>query len=348
MAHQNDYLKDKYKTASHHSNKTTRVRAAANHTPIKKPHYTLRKWLFGSLIVTVLLLVVFWQPISDTATVTFSSASPEIKQAGRDAGLNMHGQAIFLSNDPEYVDADTIAVDCPHEKEIIEYGCYLPSSHKIYILQISDSKLKPTELTSVAHETLHAVWNAMSYDEREQIGSDLTTFYNSKTSETLTEDAVPYQKEDSATFVNELHSLAGSEVDLSEMSNTLQEHFSQYFSDQDKTVQANIDFNQNIDSEIASIKSQREQLDADNKALDDFQSAHLDSVKAAMQTNLYYGDIYTYNKNVDAYNHNREIYNDMVAKYNENVSSYNSARQSFIDAYSSLFPGKSIPVPDAK
>ena len=346
--YKNDYLHNKYKTGATHGKKVTRVHASTAKRSAKQPRYKLRKWLFGSSIVLVLFFIFFWGPISDTSTVMFSSASPEIKQAGRDAGLNMHGQAVFLSNNPEYVDADTIAVDCPHEKEIIEYGCYLPSSHKIYILQISDSKLKPTELTSVAHETLHAVWDSMSYDEQEQIGSNLTTFYNSKTSETLTEDSVPYQKEDSTAFVNELHSLAGSEVELSEMSNTLQEHFSKYFSDQDKTVQANIDFNQNIDSEIASIKSQGEQLDADNKALDDFQAAHLDSIKAYMQQNLYYGDTYTYNKNVDAYNHNREIYNDMVAKYNENVNSYNSARQSFIDAYSSLFPGKSIPVPAAK
>ena len=55
-----------------------------------------------------------------------------------------------------------------------------------------------------------------------------------------------------------------------------------------------------------------------------------------MQQNIYYGDTYTYNKNVDAYNHNREIYNDMVAKYNTNVNTYNSARQSFVDAYSAL------------
>ncbi len=173
-------------------------------------------------------------------------------------------------------------------------------------------------------------------------------FYESMTSRTLTEDAKPYQKEDAATFINEVHSLTGSEVNLSEMSGTLREYFSKYFSNQDKTVQANIDFNQNIDSEIASIKSQGTQLDSDDTALNDFKSAHLDSIHAAMQANLYYGDVYTYNKNVDAYNHNREIYNDMVTKYNQNVQSYNTARQSFIDAYSSLFPGKQIPVPDAK
>ena len=348
MTYKNDYLHDKYSTGKTHSKKVTRVHASTSKAKAKTPRYKLRKWIFGSSIALVLFLIFFWQPVSDTSAVIFSSASPEIKQAGRNAGLNMHGQAVFLSNNPEFVDADTLAIDCPHDKEVVEYGCYLPSSHKIYILQIDDSDLKPTELTSVAHETLHAVWSAMSYDDQEQVGSELTTFYESKTSEILTDDAKPYQKEDSAAFVNELHSLAASEVDLSEMSNSLQNHFSKFFSDQDKTVQANIDFNQNIENEIANIKSQKEQLDADSKNLDSFQAAHLDSIKAYMQQNLYYGDAYIYNKNVDAYNHNREIYNDMVAKYNANVDTYNSERQSFIDAYSALFPGKSIPVPDAK
>lgn len=346
--YKNDYLHNKYKTDSKSGKKITRVHASSTKNSSKKPRYELRKWLFGSSIALVVFLIFFWQPVSDTSTVMFSSASSEIKQAGRDAGLNMHGQAVFLRNDPEFVDADTIAIDCPHDKEIIEFGCYLPSSHKIYILQINDSELKPTELTSVAHETLHAVWNDMSYDEQGTVSSELSSFYQSKVSDTLTNDAKPYQKEDAATFVNELHSLAGSEVDLAEMPSPLQSHFSKFFSDQNKTVQANIDFNQNIENEIASIKSQREQLDADNKILDDFQAAHLDSIKAYMQQNLYYGDAYTYNKNVDAYNHNREIYNDMVAKYNANVNEYNSARQGFIDAYSALFPGKTIPVPGAK
>ena len=107
----------------------------------------------------------------------------------------------------------------------------------------------------------------MSYDDRQAVGDELTTYYKSDTSDTLTTDAKPYQKEDSSAFVNELHSLAGSEVDLFEMPSSLQGHYSKYFSDQNKTVQANIDFNQNIDSQIASIKSQKEQLDADSEEL---------------------------------------------------------------------------------
>lgn len=346
--YKNDYLHDRYKTGSKSGKKIMRVHATTVTHSAKKPHYMLRKWLFGSSIVLLLFLVFFWQPVSDTSTVMFSSTSSEIKQAGRDAGLNMHGQAVFLSNDPEFVDADMLATNCPHDNEVIEYGCYLPSSHKIYILQIANSGLRQIELTSVAHETLHAVWRAMSYDDQQKISSVLTMFYESKSSDTLTGDAKPYQKDDSATFVNELHSLTGSEVDLSVMPDSLQDHYRVFFSDQAKTVQANIDFNRNIESEISSIKSQRNQLDADSNDLNSFKAAHLDSIKTAMQQNLYYRDVYSYNLNVDAYNHNREIYNNMVAKYNMNVSAYNTARQNFIGAYSALFPGKSIPVPGAK
>lgn len=347
-AYKNDYLHNKYKTAPSHKKKVKRVHASATKNTLKQPHYRLRKWLFGSSTVLVIFLIFFWQPVSDTSTVMFSSASAEIKEVGRDAGLNMRGQAVFLSNSPEFVNADTLANNCPHDDEIIEFGCYLPSSHKIYILQINDEQLKLAELTSVVHETLHAVWNDMSHDDRTTIGGELTTLYDSKTSDILMNSAKSYHREDATVFVDELHSLTGSEVELFEVSNTLQEHFSKYFFDHSKTIQANNEFNQNINSKIANIESQRDRLDAESKKLDDFQAAHLDSIKVYMQQNIYYGDIVTYNENVDAYNHNREIYNDMVTTYNTNVGSYNSARQSFIDAYSALFPNKIIPVPDAK
>jgi len=348
MTYENDYLHSKYNAGTPHNKKTTRVQTITVNHIIKQPNYALRKWGLGSFVALILFLFLFWQPISDSSAVIFSSTSSDIKQAGRDAGLNMHGQAIFLNNDPEFVDASALASACPHDEEVVEYGCYLPTSRKIYILKINNSELKAIMLTSVAHETLHAVWNDMSYDDSQKVDDELTTFYKSNTSETLTTDAKPYQKEDPTTFVDELHSLAGSEVGLSILPSFLQSHFSKYFSDQNKTVQSNISFNQNIENQTASIKFQKEQLDADSKELDNFQAAHLDNIERVMQQNLYYGDTYTYNENVDAYNHNREIYNDMVNKYNTSVNTYNSVRQNFVDAYSALFPGKTVPVPDAK
>ena len=96
-----------YSADTPHNKKVTRVHASTSKTKTKKSHYRLRKWVFGSSIVLVLFLIFFWQPVSDSSAVIFSSASSDIKQAGRDAGLNMHGQAIFLSNDPEFADAAT-------------------------------------------------------------------------------------------------------------------------------------------------------------------------------------------------------------------------------------------------
>lgn len=349
MAYKNDYLHDKYNSENTtHKSKTARVHASVSKNTRKKPNYKLRKWLFGSVIALTLFLLLFWQPVSDISSVAFSSASSEIKQAGRDAGLNTHGQAIFLNNEPEFVNADTLASACPHDKEIIEYGCYLPSSHKIYILQINDNELKPIELVAVAHETLHAAWNDMSLDDQQTIISDLTTFYDSKVSPALTKDAKPYKKENSTVFVDELHSLSGSEVGLVTMPSSLQNHFSKYFSEQDLAVQAGISFDRNIGNQITDINTRKKQLDLDSQELNNYQAAHLDNIKAYMQQNLYYGDTYTYNKNVDAYNNNRDIYNDMVARYNDNVNSYNATRQNFVNAYSALFPNKSIPVGGAK
>jgi len=348
MVYQNDYLKDKYTTPSNRHHKTTRVRAATKGKAPRRRHYTLRKWLFGGLIVTTLTLCIFWRPISDVTAVTFSSADPDLKKASLDAGLNMHGRAIFLSNSPEFATADMLASVCPHDQEVLEFGCYLPGSHKIYILEVDDNMLQSIELTAIAHEMLHAAWDRLDLDDQQTVGDELTEFYDSKVSDTLTTDAEVYRKDSTVDFVNELHSLAGSEVDESYMSDSLRNHYDQYFSNQYMSIDARTTFKQNIDTQVASLNARKKQLDTDNASLDDFKAQYLDGIKAYMQQSLYYGDITTYNKNVDAYNNNLQIYKDRTAQYNTSVDSYNADRQKLIDAYSALFSNKAVPVGDAQ
>lgn len=350
MVYKNKYLNNKYGAISStsYSKKIVRINRAVEKSNIKEPNYKLRKQLIAISVFLVALLFLFWQPLCDVSSIIFSSAPQEIKDISSSSGMSMRGQAVFLNNNPEFVSADNLVTVCPHNKDEIMYGCYLPGSNKIYILRVVNSELQPIETVAVVHETLHAIWYDMTYEQQRSIGQELEEFYNFNTSHILTADAEVYTKESPDILINELHSLSGAEVDYLNMPADLQEYYKKYFSNHSITVEANLDFNQSVDNQIAYINNKEKQLDYDKVRLDNYKIEHLDNIEAAMQQNMYYGDIYTYNKNVDAYNNNREIYNNMVDEYNKNVGEYNAKRQIFISAYSALFPNKKIPVAGAK
>jgi hypothetical protein len=295
-----------------------------------------------------LFSIIFWVPITDSFTIVFSPISPELRDIGYKAGLNMHGEAIYLRANPQLVDATTLANVCPHDQEMVEYGCYVPYLNRIYILEISAPDLKSIEYTTAAHETLHVIWQLSSPEERASLSSELSDLYNAKTSDTLTKDVEPYLTASGKTPIDEVHSFAGSELHDTSLTESLTKHYNDFFTARTSSVEARSEFDSSIEYRVTDINNTFDALDKEYLDVAAYKREHLDPFEVVMQRNLYYGDIATYNKNVDAYNHNLEIYNRKVAAYQTKVDAYNLKRQSFMDIYSTLFPSNAIPVDAAK
>jgi len=347
VVYSNDYLKDKYGSEAGTERDAEVVRGKPRETS-RLPRYNLRNKLTWSAVILGIFMIVFWIPLSDSFTLVFSPVSPELREVGYKAGLNMHGEAVYLRANPKYVNANTLASYCPHDKEMVEYGCYDPNTNQMYILEISSADLKSIEYTTAAHETLHAIWQSLPPTQVAELSSELKALYDAKSSDTLTNDIKPYLQTEGSLPINEIHSFAGSELYNASLTTSLIKHYDQFFDTRTYSMEASSEFDRSIANKTTDINNTYDALDKEYSDISAYKTRYLDSIDAYMQTNLYYGDIVTYNKNVDAYNNNLGIYNAKVTAYKAKVDAYNLKRQSFIDIYSTLFPDNAIPVDAAK
>jgi hypothetical protein len=266
------------------------------------------------------------------------TANNSIKRIANNSGFSFRGKALFYQNNPELVSADYLNSKCPHLDETgIEYGCYIASDNKIYILEVASSEFEDIEYTTAAHETLHAVWNSLNNNERNKITNELKVYLNDKSGKyTLSETLKPYGS-DEQTKESELHSFFGSEY-LADSNEVLEKHYQVYFSDQSVAVSANTNFKNKIEEKTSALHNEFAALNNSANQIDLFKGQYLDNIEVALNRSRYYGDIYAYNKNVDAYNKNLEIYNSKVNSYNEEKNKYNREVESFNLILNAFYP----------
>lgn len=343
MPYSNDYLASKYRANNKSKKVVKRVRASSKKQNLKKPRYKVRKLLFVASVLTIIIYFVFGQSVRDNYTVAFSSSSEQIKSIARDAGFSTHGKAIFFRADPELVNADELYMYCPHDDEdSIEYGCYIPAENKIYILEITYSEYDDVEITTAVHEMLHAAWDKLDYSQMEKISFQLNSYFSDTTypAHLPLRNTLKYYTNDKPTIDNELHSFIGSQIDSKDMSPELAAYYSNYFVEGSNSSDAHKKFTKKMNSKTNYFKSESTYLVNESNNIDRYKSEWLDKIKRHMQSNLYYNDIYTYNRNVDAYNNNLEIYNSKVDAYEIRRIKYNSEVDSFNKVIDTLYPNR--------
>lgn len=292
-------------------------------------------------IVAGVILITLWANasyISDLWTVYFSQAGTSVvlTDIAEHSGFNIHGTALFYRTNPEVVDADTLNEKCPNtSQDSVEYGCYLPTTNKIYLLGVPNADYKEIEYSTAAHETLHAAWHTLDDATRKQIETELQTLYKTSAAtsvSSLHEILAAYQNDPAPDISNELHSFVGSIVPDNDLTTEITSYYSEYFSNRSLAVTSYSNFNTKLDTKSSQIESERQALIRSSDEIDAYKVKWLDSIERAMASNKYYGDYYTYNKNVDAYNHNLVNYNKMVDEYETNRQSFNQ----MVDQYNSI------------
>ena len=156
---------------------TVVVKTKASKLKNTKPYYT---WIAVAAVVAILIAgTILYNPASDMFVNSYNTVfgDEEISNIADRTGLNTHGKAMFYRNNPELVSADKLQEVCPKEKGVLEYGCYLPDKHKIYILRVSDDTYKEAEYATAAHETLHALWFSLGGNERANIVEQMKKIY---------------------------------------------------------------------------------------------------------------------------------------------------------------------------
>ncbi len=308
---------------------------------VKEPHYIRN----AVIICVVIVGFILYKPITDRVALYNynSNASEPIKDIANRSGFNNTGRLLFYKSHPELVNADTITTKCPVEDQTtIEYGCYIPSENKMYILEVVDSNYKDVEYTTAAHETLHAAYVKLNETDRQTVIILINEFYNDKTNAAAVQlqETVKLYGSDKYVIDNELHSFIGSETAERSLSQSLVNYYNKYFSDRSVSVNANVSFNSRIDNKISSLRAEYSRLDRLSADIDNYRVQWLDTIQSYMRRNLYYGDISTYNKNVVAYNSNFKIYNKKIENYNANRDAYNNEVNKFNVIYRAFYPTK--------
>jgi len=245
--------------------------------------HSFQKTITGAVISIVILvaaglLYMNRQYAIDQVVVWGYTPTASIKTIEDRIDLTGKGQFYFYATQPEVANADQFNKDCPRQEvgnPIL--GCY--SAGRIYIYDIDNAQLDGIEEVTSAHEMLHSAWDRMSPEDQEKIGTLLKTEYlkRSQNDTDFVERIQYYQRTEPGEFLNELHSILGTEN--STLDPELETYYKKYFNDRQKIVA----LHQKYDSVFKNVKKQSEtlynELTALGKTIDTRTNKYNDDVK---------------------------------------------------------------------
>lgn len=255
------------------------------------------------------LILTVTAPLEQTATAIPQAQVPaDIAKLAVEATMTDQAKAIFFAAKPEIdTDRDTFEQHCQTmvSANNVELGCYTPDN-RIYILNISDPRLREEMVVVAAHEMLHAAYALYSASDRSTLDSQLETQVSQIHNVDLTQELLAYRITEPGQRDNELHSLLGTE--FAPLSTELENHYSQYFSNRGAIVKDAQDFNNvfaQLQTTLNSLESQIIQM------------------RNKMRTDRARGSVRAYNALVPAFN-------NLVKQYNQTVNQYNAISRELI------------------
>ncbi|HWT39956.1 MAG TPA: hypothetical protein VN081_01610 [Dongiaceae bacterium] len=267
------------------------------------------------------------------------------------------GDFIFRATHPEVEQAASFNKGCPRQEvgnPIL--GCYT-TDNRIYIYSITNTQLAGMEEVTAAHEMLHAAWARMSSSEQQSLGVELQAAYDKLDNADLKQRMSYYQRTEPGEFINELHSILGTE--FANLGPDLEQHYSQYF-DRQAVLAAHDQYSKvydglysrsntlytamqtlasSIQSRSATYNTQLAQLSSDIDSFNtrarsgDFSSqSQFDSQRAALiaRSNQLDADREAINADIDTYNNDYNEYQQIASQIqvlNNSIDSFNSLQQ---------------------
>jgi len=198
---------------------------------MKPSHHTSHA--IGVGILLVCMVVAGWvlfnrQYIVDQLMVWQYQPSSEVKAITSRAKLSDHGRFYFYASQPQVDEAAAFNQQCRKQEEHSAIlGCY--AARRIYIYNVSNAQLDGIKEVTAAHEMLHAAWDRLSKQEKDQLEPLLTKVYERVATDELRDRMAYYDRTQPGERFNELHSIVGTEV--SDVGSDLEQYYAQYFTD---------------------------------------------------------------------------------------------------------------------
>jgi uncharacterized protein YdaU (DUF1376 family) len=251
-----------------------------------------------------------------------------ISALANDVAMTEKARDYFYVNHPMLVDEITAFREaCPIGEQSIVLGCFHSGQRGIYIYDVQSDELHGVEQVTAAHEMLHASYERLSSDERQQIDAQLNNFYQNELKDKRVKETIEnYRKNNTPNLVDEMHSIFGTEV--AELPAELEEHYRRFFSDRSKVV----DFSEGYEGEFTNRIRQIEKMDRELESLKqqtDSKEASLTGQSAQIEADrqqlniLRQSDVSAYNAAVPAFNAKIISYNSAVRELEANIARYN-------------------------
>ncbi len=309
----------------------------------------LKIGLVSCLAVIPLVLLWQYQAIEDWWNLRNYVPPPAIASLATADTMNDKGRRLFYVNKPQLDDKQVFNNDCTDSEQTIVLGCY-KSNSGIYILTVTEPRLKGVEEVTAAHEMLHAAYDRLSAGERKHIDDLTNQVYSNIKDDRLRATVEQYRQKDPSVVPNELHSILGTEV--KDLPPELEAYYSRYFSSRQAIVAMSEQYEQEFtsrknqinqfDSKLATLKKQidsyQQSLAAQNQALN-AQRGHLDGLQSSNTPPAdYNAQVAKFNSSVVSYNAQVVQLRDLIKQYNDLVSQRNavaSEQRSLVQAIDS-------------
>lgn len=244
-----------------------------------------------ALIITLVLIgvivylgIVFGglTAISDAIKGSRYQPGAEMARVIENDQFTKAGERILRATYPELESASDFNQHCYSgaERESSVLGCY--SGDRIYVYDIGNAELDGIKETVLAHELLHAVWNRMSSKEQKALYADLESTYKAHSNE-MSEHMTQYSQDE---YYDELHSIIGSQLSESDMTDALQKHYAKYFTSQDLIANYYNSYNAKfkaLEQKAEELSAQIEQHKAEIEALTNQYNATYEALVADVE-----------------------------------------------------------------
>lgn len=273
------------------------VSAAPMQSPPKSRIRRLLILAATCLIVLAVIAFVDFQAISDTMVGFSYQPSAEIAAALDNIELTEKGERIFKASKAELQDADDFNRNCPSvTAKTSVLGCYY--DWHIYVYDVQNDELDGIKEAVLAHELLHAVWQREREHTKEELEPILRAVYKENEAE-LEEHMKGYNEDD---YVDELHSVIGTQIVPSSLPSKLREHYADVFKDHERVVNY---FNQ-YNNKFVALRNELETLGAKIDGMK--KDIEQRSEKYRNESSVLANDIATFNRNAENGYYSGNIY----------------------------------------
>lgn len=239
------------------------------------------------IICLVLLAGAGWLFINrtyvvDQIAVWRYTPTLEISQMASRSSMNDNGRFLFYAATPTVQERSEFNQFC---RKVVEksavLGCY--SAGQIYVYNITDPRLDGIKDVTAAHEMLHAAYDRLSPNDKNNVDKMLETAAAQVDSERLKRKLALYDTTEPTQRLNELHSMLGTEIKT--LPADLETYYARYFTNRLTLVS----LSERYEQVFGELEQQQKQLVSELNALvDDINATSASYTKqfAALQESI--------------------------------------------------------------